>query len=33
VTVEDSAQVRSGLKTAKKLGESADYQSVFVKRD
>lgn len=33
VTVKDSAQVWSVLKTARKLGESADYKSVFVKKD
>jgi hypothetical protein len=33
VTVKDSVQVWSVLKTARKLGESADYKSVFVKKD
>ena len=33
VTVKDPAQVWSVLKTARKLGESADYKSVFVKKD
>jgi hypothetical protein len=33
VTVKDPAQVWSVLKTARKLGKSADYKSVFVKKD
>jgi type IV secretory pathway TrbF-like protein len=33
VTVKDSAQVWSVLKTARKRGESADYKSVVVKKD
>jgi hypothetical protein len=33
VTVKDSVKFWSVLKTARKLGESADYKSVFVKKD
>jgi hypothetical protein len=33
VTVKDPAQVWSVLKVARKLGESAEYKSVFVKKD